>query len=233
MPPTRVQAVLREWFEVWGLPERFRVDNGSPWGSSGDLPPDLALWILGLGIDIHWNRPAQPQENGVVERSQGTAKRWADPAACASVAALQKALDRMDRIQRESYPAEGRVPRMQIWPELSHSGRAYTRSWEDRHWDFTRVLNHLADYAVIRHVTRNGRISLYNRTRYVGCLYRGQTVYVMLDPQEITWVIADTEGRQLSRLPAAEITASNINQLNVAIRPAVSRRQRRRAAKLL
>jgi hypothetical protein len=214
------------------MPERFRVDNGSPWGSSGDLPPELALWILGLGIDMHWNHAARPQENGVVERSQGTAKRWAEPAACASVAALQKAMDRMDHIQRECYPADGHLSRIQVWPGLSHSGRVYTRKWEQQHWDFTRVLNHLADYAITRHVTKNGRISIYNQTRYVGCLHQGKSVYVMLDPQEVQWIITDAEGHQLARIPAREITPSNVNHFTVAKRPAIPRRQSRRAAKL-
>lgn len=227
-----MQEVLRNWFRRWGLPERFRVDNGSPWGSSGDLPPDLALWILGLGVDLHWNRPAHPQENGVIERSQGTAKRWADPAACATVAELQAALDQMDVIQRERYPVAGELSRLAVWPNLSHSGRGYTREWERRHWDHARALEHLAGYAVTRRVGKNGRISLYNRTKYAGCLHQNQTVFVSLDPEEIEWVIADTEGRQLRRLPAEELTASAIRQLEVSKRPPVPRRQTRRAAKL-
>lgn len=193
--------------------------------------PDLALWILGLGIDMHWNRPGQPQENGVIERSQGTAKRWADPAACATIPTLQAALDRMDRLQRERYPAVGALSRLAAWPKLSHSGRVYTRRWEQRHWNLARALEHLAEYAVTRRVGQNGRISLYNRTKYVSCLHRNQTVYVLLDPEESEWVIADAEGRQLRRLPAEELTAANICTLQVSKRPAISRRQLRRAAK--
>lgn len=168
----------------------------------------------------------------MIERSQGTAKRWADPATCATVAALQKALDRMDHIQRESYPVNGTLTRIQIWPTLTHSGRPYTRQWEHQHWDFTRVLNHLADYAVTRHVNKSGRVTIYNRPHYVGCLHQGKNVYVMLDPQEILWGIADEQGHQLARVPAPEITPANIIQLTVAMRPPVSRRKRQRAAKL-
>ena len=50
------------------MPVRFRVDNGWPWGSRGDFPTELALWMIGLGIGMHWNNPHRPQENGVVER---------------------------------------------------------------------------------------------------------------------------------------------------------------------
>ena len=86
--PTETQAQLRLAFGRWGRPERIRVDNGAPWGSSGDLPTDLALWLIGLGIEMIWNTPRRPQENGVVERSQGTAKRWAEPRACATAEEL-------------------------------------------------------------------------------------------------------------------------------------------------
>src|ERR671934_175688 len=76
LPRRTVQPLLRQAFGRWGLPGGLRVDNGKPWGSWSDLPTALALWLLGLGIELHWNPPRQPQRNGVVERSQGTGKRW-------------------------------------------------------------------------------------------------------------------------------------------------------------
>jgi len=88
----KVQAVLRHAFQRWGRPQQFRVDNGTPWGSTGDLPTDLALWLLGLEVDIHANPPRRPQDNGVVERSQGTGKRWAEPHACADAKELHQRL---------------------------------------------------------------------------------------------------------------------------------------------
>src|SRR5436309_2945271 len=84
VPPTLVQAELRCVFARWGRPRVFRVANGGPWGSAGDLPPDWAWWLLGVAIDLHWNDPHTPPQNGVVERSQGTSKRWAEPGQCAS-----------------------------------------------------------------------------------------------------------------------------------------------------
>jgi hypothetical protein len=63
------------------------------------------LWRIGLGVAVDWNPPRRPQDNGVIERSQGTGKRWAEPSACASVAALQRHLEEMDDIQRRDYPS--------------------------------------------------------------------------------------------------------------------------------
>src|SRR5437016_12462632 len=105
--PAAVQAELRRAFARWGRPATIRVDNGVPWGSSGDLPPDLALWLLGLEVATLPNPPRRPQDNGVVERSQGTAKRWAEPGACADARELQRRLREMDQIQRQEYPSVG------------------------------------------------------------------------------------------------------------------------------
>src|SRR5947209_9387768 len=121
VPAADTQAQLRRAFARWGRPERFRVDNGVPWGSAGDLPTDLALWLIGLGIGVDWNPPRRPQDNGVVERSQGTAKRWAEPRACATAEELQRRLEEMDEIQRREYPSVRGRSRLEAFPGLAHS----------------------------------------------------------------------------------------------------------------
>ena len=115
-----MQDQLRSAFTSWGLPERVRVDNGTPWGSTGDFPTALSLWLIGLGITMHWNTARRPQENGVVERSQGTSNRWCEPWTCATPEELQWRLERMDRLHRESYPYRERLSRMDFFPGLKH-----------------------------------------------------------------------------------------------------------------
>jgi len=194
------------------------VDNGGPWGSAGDLPPDLALWLIGLGITMHWNAPHAPTQNGVVERSQGTGRRWAEPGPCDTPAELQRRLRAMDAIQRDAYPSVGGRSRSAAFPGLRHSGRPYTRAWERRHWAHRRVLDHLAGYAVVRRVDQNGDVSVYHRPHYVGSLHRGKQVYVMVDPVRVQWVFTDVQGRQLRVQPAEELTARHIRTLTVANR---------------
>src|SRR2546421_7119678 len=93
VPPTQVQQHLRATFARWGLPRRLRVDNGVPWGSPGDLPTDLVLWLAGLGVPVRSNPPRRPQDNGVVERAQGVGKRWAEPQTAESAEQLQATLE--------------------------------------------------------------------------------------------------------------------------------------------
>jgi hypothetical protein len=211
-----VQGVLRRAFGRWGRPRRLRLDNGVPWGSSGDLPTDLALWLMGLAIDLVWNPPRRPQESGTVEGSQRTGKRWAEPHTCSGPDELQRRLDRLDRLQREEYPSVGGHSRREAFPQLAHSGRRYRRAWERRHWSLKRVLHGLAGYAVPRQVDHQGRVSLYGRNLRVGAHYRDREVYARLDPEAKEWVFADRDGRELARRPARELTRERIVGLSLA-----------------
>lgn len=120
-----IQDAFRAAFRRWGLPERVRVDNDYPWGNSGDLPPELALWLLGLGLEMVWIPPACPRENGVVERSQDIGQDWFEPETCGDAAELQQRCDTYDRRQRERYPYCHGLSRWQVYPTLRHSGRPY------------------------------------------------------------------------------------------------------------
>jgi hypothetical protein len=213
-----VREQLRLAFAPWGLPGRVRVDNGSPWGSTGDFPTELSLWLIGLGIAMHWNTPCRPQENGVVERSQGTSNRWCEPWTCATPEELQARLERMDRLHREAYPYRERLSRMDYFPGLRYSARPYDRDSEAGAWKWSRVAEHLSGYVVSRRVDQAGLVSLYNRGHYVGSLHRGKEVYVMYDPELNEWIFADHEGRQLRRQPAEELSPERVMNLEVTHR---------------
>jgi hypothetical protein len=216
VPAVFTQEQLRTAFGSWGRPRRVRVDNGTPWGSAGDLPTDLALWLIGLGIEMIWNPPRCPQANGVVEHSQGTGKRWADPTTCPDLAALQRRLEEQDHIQRARYPSINGRSRLDAFPGLKHSGRAYEPEQEAALWDLGRVLNHLAGYVLVRRVDGSGTISMYNRNRYLSKALKGQDVYVTLDPIAVEWVYSSRDGVCYHRQKAEELTAERIRHLEVS-----------------
>jgi transposase len=213
-----IQDALRRILAHWGLPQRLRVDNGYPWGNSGDLPPELALWLIGLGIDLVWIPPARPQHNGVVERAQDIGQDWCEPATCRSVDELQRRCDQLDRRQRERYPYREGRSRWEQYPSLAHSGQPYRPGQERKQWQVSRVWQALAQRVVQRQVDCIGSVSVYNRNRYVGKLYIGRQVYVSLDPTGPTWVIADADGRQLRTHAADELAAERIRSLTVTRR---------------
>jgi hypothetical protein len=218
VPATDTQAQLRLAFGRWGRPERFRVDNGVPWASPGELPTDLALWLIGLGVGVIYNPPRSPQDNGVVERSQGTAKRWGEPQSCDDAEELRARLEEMDAIQREEYPSVKGRSRLDAFPDLTDSGRTYTAGWEEANWSLAAVAAHLAGHAVRRRVDMKGSISLYNRNHYVGVIHKRKSIWIMFDPESYEWVFADEEGRQLSRQSATKINRETIMGLTVTHR---------------
>jgi hypothetical protein len=167
---------------------------------------------------MHWNTPRSPQENGVVERSQGTSNRWCEPQTCTTADELQARLDRMDRLHREVYPYREGLSRMSYFPGLAHSGRPYARDQEEDLWKWSRVAEHLSTYVLIRRVDRSGLVSLYNRGRYVGKVHQGKDVYVMYDSERNEWFFTDLEGRQLRRQPADELSRERVMGLNVTHR---------------
>ena len=210
------RAELRRAFARWGLPGRLRVDNGAPWGATGGLPTALALWALGLGVGMTWNDPRCPEQNGVVERSQGVGKAWGEPHTCASVEELRQRLGQLDVVQRETYPSISGRSRLEAFPGLAHSGRPYTATAEAARWDLAPVLAHLAEVVVARRVTADGKVSLYERPRYVGRRAAGQEVWVTPDPETQEWVATDAAGNLVRRLRAPELDRERILALDVA-----------------
>jgi hypothetical protein len=208
-----VQQALRRQFRRWGLPQCLRVDNGQPWGSGNDLPTLFALWVVGLGVRWHWNKPRCPQQNPKVERSQGTGKRWAEPGTCRTPAELQARLDEADRMQREVYVTAGGASRLELFPALRHSGRIYVPAREARDWSLDLVEQHLAEYVGVRRVGSGGSVGIYDRARYVGRQYAGQFVQVQYDPSAHGWLISDHQGRELRRHAAPEISQESIVKL--------------------
>jgi hypothetical protein len=217
LPARRTQEALRQQFSHWGLPARLRLDNGAPWGNWNDLPTALALWLVGLGIELHFNDPGKPQHNGVVEKSQDTGQRWAEPATAASPAELEGRLDEMDCIQRQEYPSFQGRSRLAVFPQLIHSGRAYSPEWEQRTWSLARAQQYLAGHIARRHASRRqGQVSLYNRNYCLGVLHKTKTVFVQYDSHQNTWLFADDQGRLLRQFPAPEITRERILALDIS-----------------
>jgi hypothetical protein len=213
VPPQETQQFLRRAFRRWGRPQALRVDNGTPWGASDGLPTGLALWLAGLAVALHANPARRPQDNGVVERSQGTGKNWAEPGQCATPAALQRRLDEADARQRERYPYRDGPSRLAVFPELRASGRCYSQTWEQRHWELGLAAEYLAGFVVERRVDKSGRVSLYSRNVYVSRSLAGQAVWVRYDPEGQRWVCSDRDNRLLAYAAAAEISRERIMHL--------------------
>jgi hypothetical protein len=225
-----VQAALRDAFARWGRPAGFRVDNGRPRvAPDSDLPSDLELWLAGLAVATHKNRPNVPEDNPLVERSQRTALDWGEPGKHDTPEQLQARLDEEDRIQREVYRFDGERSRMEVYPELRWLGNPYSAgAWEAIFWDHLKALACLAQVRLDRRVDKDGRVSLYDHRHQLGPGCRGQQVSVTFCAVGQEWVFWQHD-REVSRGPAWYLSAENICGLQVRRRP--QRAQQRRAAK--
>jgi putative transposase len=72
-----VERVLDSAFREFGLPKRIRTDGGPPFFAPGSplSLSRLGVWLLRLGIVLECIAPAEPQQNGRLERFHRTLKR--------------------------------------------------------------------------------------------------------------------------------------------------------------
>jgi putative transposase len=75
------QPLFEAAFREYGLPDRIRVDNGSPFASTGiGGLSELSVWWVRLGIHPERIQPGKPAQNGRHERMHRTMKQeTADP----------------------------------------------------------------------------------------------------------------------------------------------------------
>ena len=232
MPAGDVQEALRRVFERWGLPEHIRVDNGAPWATWSDLPPALALWWVGLGVEPIYNHPYRPQENPFVERSNGLVDAWAEPERCANLQEFVQHVAWMAQVQRERYPAIDGKSRLEAYPALGRKRHDYTRASEPQLWRLERVGAYLAEGRWPRLVSKIGQVTLYGQPYGIGHKHAGKQVWVRLDAQTYEWVVLAAEGEELARRKAEQLTAEAICQLRVAHPRPPSRRARRSSSNL-
>lgn len=206
MTASQVQQALRQAFYRWGCPGSLRVDNGYPWGAIGGLPTGLCLWACGLGVPLLYNPPRRPWRNGVVESTQGTTQRWAEPPRCADFAELARRVAEEDVNQRERYPAVDGKSRRDAYPGLIHTGRGYCRGFEQFVWDRKEALLCLAGRVVVRKVGRQGKVSLYDRMISVGREHAGQALEVQFDAATEQWVFRRPGGPEVRRREAVGLS---------------------------
>jgi hypothetical protein len=161
------------------------------------------------------NPPRCPQANGVVERSQGTGKRWAEPRACLTAVELQARVTEEDRLQRQVYPCREGRSRWELYPDLVHSGHGYSVGGEPLLWDLGLVLRLLSACRLGRKVSADGKVSLYDRGYSVGRQYQGEVLEVGFDAWSREWIFRQ-EGQEVRRHEAIEVEAERIMALSIS-----------------
>lgn len=168
-----VQGRLTAAFQVYGLPERMTMDNGSPWGDGprGDGPAHrytpLTVWLMRLGIRVSHSRPFHPQTNGKDERFHRTLKAdLLQTRLFGSLADCQGAFDQYRQLYNLVRPHEAlgmAVPASRYQPS-AHL--------------FPSRLPELvyADGDIVRTVQQEGRVHFQGRHCLVPKAFRGERI---------------------------------------------------------
>jgi transposase InsO family protein len=162
-----VQAQLDSAFQRYGLPERMLMDNGGPWGSSGQgLHTRFSARLIRLGITVSHGRPLHPQTQGKDERFHRTLKlevisqrpAWHDNRE------VQAAFDRWRPEYNFERPHESlgyEVPASRFVPSLRPYPGILPAVEYDSHFE-------------VRQVQQNGRVKLKSRRFFVGKAFAGE-----------------------------------------------------------
>lgn len=194
------------------------MDNGLPWGTTSKLPSAFALWLVGLGIEVLYGRPARSTDNAVVERSHGVLNQWVEPQHCQDEQDCQQRLAWAVQTQRERYRVAKGQTRLQAYPGLHANVRGYCVEDESRLWSWAPIRRYLSGFRFQRKVERNGQITLFANRYQVGKPYARQVLEVTFDALTDQWVMRDEYGQEVQRHRAKELSYEHISQLQLAKR---------------
>lgn len=206
------------------MPKSIRIDNGAPMADpQRKRLPVLALWLIGLGIEVIFNRPRRPTDNAKVERMQQTTKNWADIKNCLDSEQLQKQLDQAIEFQRSTYKVRrlNNLTRMERYPTILDNSRTYDES----KFDDQLIYQHLAKWQFVRQIGKSGQFSLYGQVYYLGKSFAKQFVVIALDSETKEWKVSDSNGILLKNISAKNMDKVNLWNLTICQRTKLRKAQ--------
>jgi transposase InsO family protein len=174
-----VKEQLIPVFQRYGLPERMLMDNGGPWGSSGQgLHTAFSAWLIRAGVTVSHGHPLHPQTQGKDERFPRTLKLelvsqrpvWHDNAE------VQLGFDRYRVVYNFERPHEAlayEVPASRYAP----SPRTYPAKLPPIEYDTGLE---------VRRVHESGRVKLRGQRYFIGKAFAGEPVG-LLQVGEAVW----------------------------------------------
>lgn len=162
-PVRRAFLVL---FGRYGCPERIRVDNGGPFGSSGPAGLSrLSAWWTALGIQVEFIAPGHPEQNGAHEQMHRVFKAETTRPASCHRRAQQRRTNRWVQIYNQIRPHEALGQRAPASVYRAQP-RAQAPALRLQYGPERRV----------RRVRSNGQIRWRGRKRFVGEAFVGYPV---------------------------------------------------------
>lgn len=102
-----VKEGFKRTFMAYGLPERIRVDNGSPFASKGiGGYSKLSVWWMRMGVHVERIEPGHPEQNGRHERFHLTLKQETTRPSGSNFLQQQEKFDRFQEEYNSERPHE-------------------------------------------------------------------------------------------------------------------------------
>jgi hypothetical protein len=210
------QIALRLAFTDWGLPQRLQTDHGPALADPhtvSPFPTRLHLWLLALGVELVFGRPARPTDQAMTERSH---QLWT--AHCLlgqhypTWQALYGALRRHRDFLNTHLPCASldHQPPLRMFPAARHSTRPYRPEWEAELLDVERVYAYLAQGRWFRRVAANGIFSLGGYAYLAGRTRAGQQIEITFDATDQRLCCHDAAGQLFARLPLLGVTVPDL-----------------------
>jgi len=160
-----VRRVFLRLFRKQGYPRVIRMDNGSPFGTTGPAGLSrLSAWWTTLGIGVEFTAPGHPEQNGAHEQMHRILKDETTRPVSTHLRAQQRRTDRWVKIYNGIRPHEGldqEAPGQIYRPKRSPERRVVLKYSQD---------------LMVRRVRSNGQIKWRGRKRFVGEAFIGYPV---------------------------------------------------------
>jgi len=168
-----VRRVFRRLFRKHGYPEVLRMDNGSPFGTTGPAGLSrLSAWWTALGIRVEFIVPGHPEQNGAHEQMHRVLKAETTRPTSSHLRAQQRRTDRWVKNYNQIRPHEGLGQRTP--GGVYRSQRAAVR----------KVALNYGPSLAVRRVRSNGQIKWRGRMRFVGEAFSGYPVGLKIKSRE-------------------------------------------------
>ena len=163
-----VKPALISVFREYGLPLKMTMDNGPPWGFSGNQEhTTLTAWLIQLGIIVTHSRPRHPQTQGKLERFHRTLKlELLSRFTFTDLEDAQKGFDWWRTIYNEERPHEA-IGHKRPMDRYQKSGRQYSENLLPIEY---------SEDMIVRKVQQGGIISWKGKEYRVGGAFYGYPV---------------------------------------------------------
>lgn len=210
------QLALRRAFLQYGLPERISLDHDSVFydnASPSPFPTLIHLWLIALGIKVHFIESPPPAEHNLIERTHQTLYHQAVAGRTFSDGdALAARLTERRHFLNHDFPTQAldnRAP-LEAYPEAAHSGKPYRPEWEGAMLDRERVYNYLAQGRWFRRTSSQGQFSIGAQRYNAGTDCAEQQLEITFDSQTREWVCRSADGESETRFHVQGLTKSNL-----------------------